>query len=85
MLSAKIYKRSDNVEGYVRQKGIDRVRFPEMIMQFAEANHGQISRGEAVDLLRINEAQAYYLLKKLVKDNRLRSVGKGKNAHYEVV
>ena len=85
MLSAKIYKRSDNVEGYVRQKGIDRVRFPEMIMQFAEANHGRISRGEAVDLLRINEAQAYYLLKKLVNDNRLRSVGKGKNAHYEVI
>ena len=85
MLSAKIYKRSDNVEGYVRQKGIDRVRFPEMIMQFAEANHGQISRREAVDLLRINEAQAYYLLKKLVKDNRLRSVGKGKNAHHEVI
>lgn len=31
---------SDNITGYVRQKGIDNVRYPEMIMQFISNNGG---------------------------------------------
>ena len=43
-LSAKLYQSSDNKSGYVRQKGIDKVRYPEMIIQYAKNNNGCITR-----------------------------------------
>ena len=83
-LSAKIYKQSDNIKGYVRQTGIDKIRYPEMIIKFAESNNGKIVRKEAAELLKINEAQAYRLLKKMADEGRLSLVGKGKFAYYTI-
>ena len=84
-LSAKLYKYSDNISGYVRQKGIDKVRYPEMIIQYARNNNGCITRGEAASLLLISEDQAYRVLKGMTAENKLKAVGKGKGAHYELV
>ena len=84
-LSAKIYKQSDNISGYVRQTGIDRIRYPEMVIKFAESNNGKISRKEAAELLQINDAQSYRLLRKMADEGRLNLVGKGKYAYYEVI
>jgi len=81
-LSAKIYKQSDNIKGYVRQTGIDKIRYPEMIIKFVKSNNGRIARKEAAELLKINEAQAYRLLKKMADEGRLSLVGKGKFAYY---
>ena len=83
-LSAKIYKQSDDIKGYVRQTGIDKIRYPEMIIKFAKSNNGKIARKEAADLLNINEAQAYRLLKKMANEGRLSLVGKGKFAYYTI-
>ena len=83
-LSAKIYKQSDNIKGYVRQTGIDKIRYPEMIVKFAQSNNGRIARKEAAELLNINEAQAYRLLKKMADEGRLSLVGKGKFAYYTI-
>ena len=84
-LSAKLYKYSDNISGYVRQKGIDKVRYPEMIIQYARNNNRCITRGEAASLLLISEDQAYRVLKGMTAENKLKAVGKGKAAHYELV
>lgn len=84
-LSAKIYKRSDNITGYVRQTGIDKIRYPEMIIKFAESNNGKIARKDAVKLLQINEAQAYRLLKRMADEGRLKLVGAGKYAYYMIM
>ena len=84
-LSAKLYQSSDNISGYIRQKGIDKVRYPEMIIQYAKNNNGCITRREAASLLLISEDQAYRLLKGMASEHKLTPVGKGKVAHYELV
>lgn len=84
-LSAKIYKQSDNITGYVRQTGIDKIRYPEMIIKFAQSNNGKIARKEAADLLQISEPQAYRTLKKMSEEGTLELVGKGKYAYYKLV
>lgn len=84
-LSAKIYKQSDNITGYVRQTGIDKIRYPEMIIKFAQSNNGKIARKEAADLLQISEPQAYRTLRKMSEEGTLELVGKGKYAYYKLV
>lgn len=83
-LSASVYKQSDNITGYVRQTGIDRIRYPEMIIKFAKSNNGKIARKEAADLLKIRESQAYRVLKKMSDEGSLILVGKGKYAYYKL-
>ena len=56
-----------------------------MIIKFAENNNGRIARKEAAELLKINEAQAYRLLKKMADEGRLSLVGKGKFAYYTII
>ncbi|MBR1736941.1 MAG: putative DNA binding domain-containing protein [Firmicutes bacterium] len=85
ILSSKVYKESDNTIGYVRQTGVDTVRYPEMMLKFAKKNGGRITRAEAAELCRIEPSQAYRILKKLSDENKLNLVGTGKNAHYELV
>lgn len=83
-LSVNVYKRGDNVTGYVRQTGIDKVRFPEMILKFAENNNGVITRKDAAELLRISVQQAYRLLKSMADEGKLQPEGKGKYAYYRI-
>ena len=60
------------------------MRYPEMIIQYARNNSGCITRGEAASLLLIGEDQAYRVLKRMTAENKLKAVGKGKGAHYEL-
>ena len=82
-LSAGLYQADNNMTGYVRQKGIDKVRHPEMVMQFAKENGGTITRGDVMELLRISKSQAYHLLKKMVMDGKLSAEGTTRNAYYK--
>lgn len=81
-LSAKLYHADNNITGYIRQKGIDNVRYPEMVMQFAKENGGTITRGDVMELLHLTKSQAYNLLKKMVDDDKLDSKGTTRNAYY---
>ena len=81
-LSAKLYHADNNITGYIRQKGIDNVRYPEMVMQFAKENGGTITRGDVMELLHLTKSQAYNLLKKMVADDKLDSKGTTRNAYY---
>ena len=83
-LSAKVYQQTDDVSGYVRQKGIDSVRYPEMILQYAKSNGGKVTRAETVELLRVSPPQAYRLLKKLEDTGKLLGIGHGKGAYYKI-
>lgn len=84
-LSISVYKKSDKTAEYVRQKGISEVRFPEMIIKFAENNDGHISRREAVELLKISEPRAYKVLKKMADEGKLKLHGSGRYAYYKIV
>ena len=85
ILSSSVYKQSENTVGYVRQTNIDKIRYPEMIIKFAESNDNKVTRANVIELCRINNNQAYRVLNKLVRDNKLKLCCKGKYAYYEVV
>lgn len=69
--------------GYVLQKDIDQTRYLELITTLAQSNEF-ISRADVVNLLHVTDAQAYALLKKLVNQEVLLPVNKGRYAKYRL-
>lgn len=84
ILSAKVYKEQDNSVGYVRQTGIDKLRYNELILKLAE-QQGFVTRDNVSELLNISLSQAYRLLKGLVNKNKLILIGTGRLAKYKLV
>lgn len=80
ILSAKSYK---DPAKYVRQTGIDQLRFPELVMKLAK-QQGFVSRKDVIELLHISPSQAYRLLRKMVEDGRLTRQGNTISARYYV-
>ncbi len=81
LLSSGYYKRAKNTAGYIRQKGIDSVRYEEMVMQYLKTN-GNICRADVIDLLRVTPPQAYRILQKLAKAKKIYKVGSGAGTKY---
>ena len=84
ILSSKVYRQQSNVVGYVRQSGIDQLKFEEMIIKLVQ-KQGFITRDNVIELLSINENQAYRLLHKLTVQNKLQLIGKGRNSKYTLI
>ena len=85
MLSKKTYQKAGKTKEYTRQKGIDQVRFPEMILQLAQSQNGMITKMDVVELLHITKAQAYAILQQLCETHQLELNGKGRYARYKLV
>ena len=85
MLSKKTYQKAGKTKEYTRQKGIDQVRFPEMILQLAQSQNGMITKMDVVELLHITKAQAYTILQQLCETHQLELNGKGRYARYKLV
>jgi len=85
LLSAKVYKEQDNVVGYVRQTGIDSLKYEELVMKLAKQQNGHVTRDNVSELLNISSSQAYRLLKRLADKKMLVLVGKGRTAGYDVM
>ncbi|MCD7724247.1 MAG: putative DNA binding domain-containing protein [Clostridiales bacterium] len=81
ILSAKYYNKTKKPAVYVRQKGIDSIRYSEMVIQLTKSK-GFVTRSDVVELLHVNNAQAYRILNRLVKENRLELSGAGAGAKY---
>ena len=84
ILSSKIYKEQDNVVGYIRQTGIDAVKYEAWIMELVTKQNGMITRDNVVELLNVSTSQAYRLLKKLTEKGKLELVGSGRKAFYAI-
>lgn len=84
ILSAKMYKASHNSIGYVRQTDIDEYRYDELILKLARTKDIGITRKDVTQLLNISKDQAYRILKKLVKEERLNVVGNGRGTKYQI-
>lgn len=80
ILSAKSYK---DPAKYVRQTGIDQLRFPELVMKLAK-QQGFVSKKDVIELLHISPSQAYRLLRKMVEDGRLTRQGNTISARYYI-
>lgn len=85
MLSSKVYKEQDNIVGYVRQTGIDAVKYEAWIMELLQKQGGKITRENVVELLNVTPPQAYRLLKKMSDKGRIKLIGSGRSAYYELI
>jgi len=85
ILSAKVYRENDNSVGYVRQTGIDTIKYEELVLKLARGQQGYITRDNVMELLNLSNSQAYRVLKKLVDNKELVLEGKGRGAKYKVV
>lgn len=81
ILSSKVYRNADNTVGYVRQTGIDKLRYSELVLKLAKTQ-GYVTRGNVSDLLHITPPQAYRILENLADSQKLKLVGKGRYAKY---
>lgn len=84
ILSAKVYRAQDNSVGYVRQTGIDILKYEELILKLAK-QQGYVTRDNVRELLNISNSQAYRVLKKLADKKKLVLIGTGRNARYVIL
>ena len=82
-MSAKVYREQDNSIGYVRQTGIDKLKYEELVMKLAK-QQGYVTRDNVSELLSITKSQAYRVLKKIADKEKLVLIGKGRSARYEL-
>ena len=83
MLKANVYRRTGQLNGYVRQAGFDPIQQEQMVLQFVKKN-GKITRKDVAGLCRINENQASHLLRKLYKSGELKLIGGGRGAYDQI-
>lgn len=83
MLSSNVYRKTASMIEYVRQRDIEVLRQNPLVLQLAESKVF-ITRKDVVALLHLSESQAYRVLKKLVDDDKLILVGRGRSAKYKL-
>jgi len=76
-LSSSVYQKLGESLTYIREKGIDEVRFPEMILKYVR-EYGEITNRVVRELLGVNKDKASRVLIKLVEEGKLTKLGKGK-------
>ena len=84
MLSSRVYKKDDNVIGYIRQTDIDQLRYEELIIKLAK-EQGYVTRRNVAELLNLSPPQAYRIILKLKEKGLLELKGKGRHAKYILV
>lgn len=85
ILGKKIYREINETIQYVRQTGIDSIRYPELVMKLAQTQNGIITKQNIIDLLNISPSQAYSLIKQLQKENKIALLYGGKYAKYKLI
>lgn len=85
ILGKKIYREINESIQYVRQTDIDSIRYPELVLKLARTQNGIITKQDICDLLKITPSQAYSLIKKLKKENKIYLLNGGKYTKYKVV
>ncbi|MFQ6091794.1 MAG: RNA-binding domain-containing protein [bacterium] len=80
-LSGEVYRELGESVAYIREKGIDVMRYEELILEFVH-RHGSITNRQVRELLGVNIDAAKRLLGKLIRAGRLLQVGKGRATHY---
>ena len=61
------------------------MKYEAWIMELIQKQGGMITRDNVVKLLNVTPSQAYRLLKKMSDKGRIKLVGSGRSAYYELV
>ena len=85
ILSAKVYRESDATAEYVRQTGIDKIRYPELVVKLAKQQDGIVTKADVCSLLNLTEPQAYMVLKQMTADGTMELLCGGRYAKYKLV
>lgn len=80
ILDAKAYQ---NPAQYVRQRGIDQLRYRELVFSLAKKQQS-ITRKDVIELLRVTPPQAYRILNKLTQEGILERKGNTSAAVYRL-
>lgn len=81
MLSSKVYALSGNETGYTRQRGMTNLQEMGMIERHID-KFGKISRAETAELCKCDLNHAYYLLRKMADEGRVKAIKLGKFSYY---
>ena len=79
-----MYKENNRSIQYVRQTGIDKIAYPEMIIKLAQTQDGFITKQDVAELLKITPDQAYSEIKKLVNAGKIYKFCGGKYTKYKL-
>jgi len=82
-LSGEVYKKLGESIIYIREKGIDEMRYKELIMEYVK-KYGVISNKIVRELLGVDIYKASRILHELVKEGKLKKSGGKKNAEYRL-
>ncbi len=82
-LSLAVYREIGKKAEYVRRRGFDRPQMEQMILEYVRS-YGRITRREVVDLCRVTDRQAVYLLGLLLKRGHLEKIGAGRSTFYQL-
>ena len=81
-LSGSLCKKLGESISYIRGRGVDEIRHPELILEYVK-EYGSINNTETRELLGVDINKAYKLLKKLANTGKILKMGSGnKNAIY---
>lgn len=83
-LSAELYRRLGQPEGYVRAHGIDRARQEGLVMEYLEA-HERMTRKDVETLLGVTKSQARRLLERMMKSGKVKAQGNAPRVTYYVM
>lgn len=85
ILGRKIYRKTNEAIGYVRQTDIDSIRYREMVIKLAQTQNGIITKQDVMNLLKISPVQAYHLIKSLQKEKIISLINGGKYSKYKII
>jgi ATP-dependent DNA helicase RecG len=81
-MSAQVYRRLGQAEGFARQAGFEPIQQEEMVKRYVR-EHGEIRRKDVMGLCRLSGPQATRLLGRLTRKGSLRRVGTKRWTRYE--
>lgn len=85
ILGRKIYTEKKETIKYVRQTGIDKIRYQELVMKLAHEQEGIITKQDVVELLNVTPTQAYTIIRQLQKEGKLTLLCGGKYSKYKAI
>jgi ATP-dependent DNA helicase RecG len=80
-LSSSVYSVVSGKAAYTRQVGFGPIQHEQMVLSYIR-QHGQIKRGEVMDLCRLSQDQAKELLRRMVTSQKIVLKGAGRGAMY---
>ena len=80
-LSGDLYKQLGESISYIRERGIDEVRYPELVLKFVK-EYGSISNRQVRELLGVDRNRAFRILSQLEIYKKIKKIGSGRGAIY---